>query len=308
MDNTNSKSEIVANPDDSLKANLEITKNEYKKSSFDREFRSFVKQALETINARYGTSIEIGQIRSEQVCLNRYFNIYNAMKPEEHFEYFETLYNQNRQAILNMRTDDRWIKKGKLVIQFGQGLKDLPERCKQIRIMLSDIYLIACDLQTQSEKLLDGLDEKLASDVGGKNLIRPNILMLHLFRIFYILNDSLDKEILGKIVTEMENELGVQKKTVGQEPWTNPVNQLSTLGNGVPGTNTGISSIFTMATNMMTKLGYTPPEGITPPSEAEISNVISNVFNNETTQNTIQGMFSSLQGCQDFGSAVQTIV
>lgn len=288
---------------DSTIPDEKAVKTEYKKVAFDREFRLLIKQAQETIQARYGISLELGDSRPELVCLDRYLAIYNSMTPQEHYSYFETLYNRNRNAVLNCLKDDRWIRTGRLVIQFGEGIKGMAERCKQIRIMLSEIFLIACDLQQTAERALDGIDEQIAQSAGGKDLIRPNIILLHLIRIFYHLNDGADKEILGDIVTQLENELGVIKKTVGSEPWassTPNVNQTATSG--------GLSGLFTMATNMMEKMGYKPPPGMKPPSEGEISTVINTVFNNETTQNAIQGMFTSLQGCQDFGSAVQTVV
>lgn len=270
-------------------------KAELKKTAFDREFRLFVKQSQETIQARYGMSIELGETRPELVCLNRYLSIYNGMAPHEHYGYFETLFNRNRKEILNCLKDDRWIRTGRLVIQFGDGVKGMADKCKQIRIMLSDIFLIACDLQALAEKALDGIDEQFAHAAGGKDLIRPNILLLHLMRIFYHLNDGPDKEALGAIVTQLESDLGVTKKTVDETP----VN---------PGVGGGLSSLFTMATSMMERMGIKPPANMKPPTEAEINNVINSVFNNDNTQNAIQSMFSSLQGCADFPSAVQNVV
>lgn len=283
-----------------------VVKAEFKKRAFDKEFRSLVKQAQETINARYGMSMEFGDVRPELVCLNRYLSIYNNMDPQEHFRYFETIYNRKRSEILNCLKDDRWIRTCNLVIQFGEGIRstrEIEEKRKQVRIMLSDIFLIACDLQTQAERALDGIDEKFAQAAGGKDLIRPSILLLHLLRIFYHLNDGNDKVQLGEIVTQLENDLGVPKKTVGDETWKTSLPAASS-----PAAAGGLSGLFTMATNMMEKMGYKPPPGMKPPSENEISTVISTVFNNETTQNAIQGMFSSLQGCTDFGSAVQEVV
>jgi hypothetical protein len=281
-------------------------KSEFKKKAFDREFRLLVKQAQETIQARYGMSIELGDVRPELVCLNRYVSVYNKTDPAEHYCYFENIYNRHRSNVLNCLKDDRWLRTGRLVIQFGEGMKstkELEEKRKQVRVMLSDIFLIACDLQAQAEKSLDGIDEQFAQAAGGKDLIRPNILLLHLMRIFYHLNDSADKAQLGEILTQLENDLGVPKKTVGEEPWK-VVEQASTT----PQAAGGLSGLFTMATNMMQKMGYQPPPGMKPPTETEISNVINTVFSNETTQNAIQGMFSSLNGCQDFGTAVQQVV
>src|SRR3989338_4112537 len=164
-------------------------KAEFKKLMFDREFRSLVKQAQETIQARYGMTMELGDARPELTCLNRYINIYNNMVPEEHYCYFETLYNRNRSAILNCVKDDRWIRTGRLLIQFGEGMKGMERKCELIRIMLSDIFLIACDLQDSAIKSLDVIDEAFAQAAGGKDLIRPQILLLHLTRIFYHLNE-----------------------------------------------------------------------------------------------------------------------
>lgn len=199
-------------------------KSEYKKQCFDREFRSLLKQAEETIISKYGVSIEFGNTRPELICLKRYLSIYNnkESQPQEHYCYFETLYNRKRSEILNCLKDDRWIRTGNVVIQFGDGVKTTPEleqRRRQVRIMLSDIFLIACDLQTQAEKRLDGIDESFSQDIGGKDLIRPNILLLHLMRIFYHLNDGIDKTPLGEIVTQLEDILGVNKKTVGEDPF-----------------------------------------------------------------------------------------
>ena len=281
----------------------EAVRADFKKSSFDREFRMYIKQAGETIATRHSAMIEMGDVIAEQVCLNRYLNIYNAMTPEEHFEYVETMYNRDRIGILNTRNDDSWIRKGSVVIQFGQGVRGLPEKCKQVRIMVSNIYQMACELQVQAEKRLEGLDEKYSQGAGGKDLIRPTILLLHLFRMFYYLNDGIDKPQLGAIVSAYEEELGLTKKTVGSEPWNVSSVAANALGNG-----SGLSGIFTMATTMMEKLGYKPPEGIKAPTESEITNIMTGVFNHETTQNAIQGMFTQLQGCNDFNSMVQTVV
>lgn len=300
-----------ANPSNPIPATIPVPdekaiKLEFKKKAFDREFRALIKQAQETIQARHGTTIELGEVRPELICLNRYLSIYNNMDPQEHYCYFENIFNRHRSLVLNCLKDDRWIRTGRLVIQFGEGIKsskEIEEKRKQVRIMLSDIFLIACELQSNAEKTLDGIDEKFAQDAGGKDLIRPNVLLLHLIRIFYHLTDGDDKTRLGEIVTQLENDLGVAKKTVGGEPWKAPelpANAATTTG--------GLSGLFTMATSMMQRMGFQPPPGMKPPTEGEISNVINTVFNNETTQNAIQGMFTSLQGCNDFGTAVQQVV
>lgn len=283
-------------------------KNEFKKEHFDREFRLLVKQSQETIDARYKCSIEVGQVRTELIFLNKYMAIYEKMSPQEHYSYFETIYNRNRVNILKCREDDSWIRKGKIIIQFGDGIKGMAEKCRQIKIMLSDIFLIACDLQEKAEKSLDDYGEQFSKEIGGKDLIRPNIILLHLMRIFYHLNDGMDKERLGEIVTEFENELGVSKKTAGSEPWLKSSESQQTKSTPTEGGGGGISALFNVATDMMEKMGFKPPPGIKAPNDQEIATVIKNVFQNDKTQSAMQGIFQSLQGCNDIGEAVQKVV
>lgn len=285
--------------------NNEAIKADFKREAFDKEFRSLIKQCKETITAKYGMSLEFGNSRPELICLNKYLGIYNNTKPEEHYAYLETIYNKKRTAILGTLTNDNWLRNGNLVIQFGDGIKvsrEQEERRKQIRVMLSAIFLIAVELQEHAEKVLEGIDNQFIGD-GGKDLIRPNILLLHLMRIFYHLNDGSDKAQLGNIVTQLENDLGVTKKTVGQEPWN-----MSLPNSSTPGLTGGLKGIMTMATAMMEKFGIAPPPGMTDHTEEEINNVVNNVFNNEVTQNALQGMLSSLKGAPDLNTAFQKIV
>ena len=294
-------------PEFSLVSDEKVKRSEFKKRAFDKELRALIVQSDETIAARYGPPPEFGSARQELTCLNRYFEIYQKTSPEDHYGYFETLYNRRRSDILNCLKDDRWIRTGNLVIQFGAGIKttrEMEERRQSIRIMLSDIFLIACDVQERANQSFAGVDEKFIQEAGGKDMIRPTILLLHLMRIFYHLNDSDDKAQLGAIVTQLEDDLHIKNKTV---PTNTPFN-VATETASSPAAVGGLSGLFTMATNMMQKMGYQPPPGMKPPSETEISNVISTVFNNEATQGAISGMFASLQGCGDFGSAIQEVV
>lgn len=277
---------------------------EFRHDAFDKEFRLLIKQAQETVQARYGLSLELGDVRPELICMNRYLSLYNNMTPSEHFQYFENMFNRFRTQILNTLASDIWLRNGRIAIQFGEGVKEVMERSKQIRIPISDVFVIACELQATAEKSLDGIDEKFVNGTADKDLIRPNILLLHLMRIFYHLNDGADKEALGVIVTHIENELGVPRKTVGSEPWkVQPVPPIS-----IQNAKGGLSSLFDMATGMMEKMGFQPPAGLKRPSEEEMGSVISSVFQSETTQNAMQGIFTSLQGCNDFGTAIQTVV
>lgn len=290
-----------------------------KRSAFDQEVQALIKQAQDTIVSKYPDEV-VRQLKppSELVSLNRYNTIYSSMDPVEHYKYFETIYNRKRIDILQCLKgdaskgerylDDRWIRTSNLVVQFGEGVKapsrEIEEKRKLVRLMLSDIYLIAADLQRQAEEAMSELSD-ISPNVDGKDLIRTNILMLHLMRIFYHLNDGNDKKIIGDIVTFLETELGVTKRTVGT-PTVVATAVASALGSAP--TTGGLSSLFTMATNMMEQFGLKPPAGLKPPTEQEITNVMTNVFSNEATQNALKSVITGLNGTQDFGSAIQKAV
>ncbi len=268
---------------------------------FDKELRKLISESIETINVRYKKSMELrGDIRHELYCINRYFEIYKKMNPMEHYCYFETIYNKHRINILNTLDDDSWLRNGDITIHFGEGMKSDPEieaKRKNVKILLSAIYLIACDLQQMELMSRDGLDEKFAA--ATKDELRPNIILLHLMRIFYHLHDGKDKEELVNIVDKLETQLGVTKKTK-QFLSQNDLSSAPTTG--------ALSGIFNLATDMMKKLGVNAPENLKPPTETEISDVINKVFSNDATQNAIQNMLSSMKDTKDFGSAFQQVI
>jgi hypothetical protein len=275
-----------------------------KSKAFDSEFCRFVQQARETINSRYSASISIGNVPVVLSSMERFFSLYKKMTPAEYYRYFETLYGRKRADILNWLKDDRWIRTGGIEIQFGDGIKGAKE-LREIKIMLSDVFLVAYDLRETAEKVLIGLDEEMVAAAQNKDLIRPQILMLHMMRIFYHLIEGNDKARIGDIVTQIEMDLGMETRTVNK---AEEIAQTAQAAATSPAATGGLSSLFTMATSMMEKMGYKPPPGMKPPTEGEIGNVINSVFGNPTTQNALQGMFSSLHQCQDFGSAMQTVV
>ena len=201
-----------------------------KRQAFDRCVRALIKQSRDTIHARYRPSNispdEVVMLRPEEAYLNRYERIYAKTKPEEHAVYFETLYNKHKRSILaTLRPgykedfpefsdiDDKWLIVGDLVIQYGSGTAAAAS-CGDIRIMLSEIYKIACDLQTTANNTYQGMGLAPAEWPQDLNLIRPHIILLHLMRIFYYLIDTKDKKDIGKIVSFLEDLLGMTTRTV----------------------------------------------------------------------------------------------
>lgn len=269
-------------------------------SIFDREFRLLVKCCLDIIRARYSLTASIaGNIIPEEFCTKRYLTLYNNMKPEEHFQYIESLFNRNRDSIINTIKDDTWLREGQVTIQFGEGIKEMVSRCKDVKIPISRIYNIAYALKEEAAKRFEGIDPEFTS--SSNDLIMPYRLQLHLIRLFYIVNKTGDKRVLLDIVSHLEDLLKTGDR-IGQDLPMDPV----------PSTDTapGISGLFNLATKMMEQMGYPKPAGMKPPTNEEFNHVINTVICNEQTQSVIGDMLESLQSLKgsDPNSAIQAII
>lgn len=281
------------------------TRDGLKRTKFDDEFRALIKLSKEIINDKFGVTIELGNDCQELKCIDNYMIAYNKMDAGEHFRYFESLYGRNRKGILTCLVDDHsWAQYGRIVVQFGEGLKVTDEKAierrKMMKIDISAIYLMACDLKSQSEKILSSVDEKFITEEAINEKFRPEILLLHVIRIFYILNDGADKQQLLAIVNSMEEKIFGTKKT--------DIPVITENNNVNPDVAGGLSGLFTLATGMMEKIGYKVPPNMKAPTNDQINQVVNNVFNNPTTVNAVQGIISSLNGVQNIGEAVQTVV
>lgn len=282
--------------DEQPKINLEL---------FDKEVHRLLNQSIETIKVRFGDMLAIGGDQPDLALVEKYTTVYNRMMPDEHIQHYELLFNAHRRLFLSVLDDDSFLKRGKLyvsVIQLNHGsdvrLKKLE---RDARIPISNIYKIACDVK---DAHIAAFKKYHADDSDvvdpSRDGLRPQIILLHLFRIFYHIITTEDRTAIGKIVTTLEETLGLPNRTVIQPAIT------TTAASNIA-TNGGLSSLFSMATGLMEKMGMNPPD-IKPPSESEITNIISQVFNSEHTQSAIQGMFSSLQNCDNFETAVSTVI
>lgn len=270
---------------------------------FDREFRALVKQCREVITSAHRMALELGNEPVELLYLNNYFNIYGKTQVNEHFDYFRRLYKRKRSSILNSLEDDTWLRTD-VIIQYGEGTKisrEREEQLKRVSILLSDIFVMALDLQEKATKAQEGIDPRFITP--DEDITRANKILLHLLRIFYFLNEGADRQYLAKLVQTLEKQLGAPS-VINAAPGLSGANLPGTAG-----TAGGLAGLFNMATAMMEKLGVKlPPNTIKPPNEQDIASVMNKVFNDEHTQSTMKGIIDSLQGSNDLSSALQSIV
>lgn len=208
------------------------------------------------------------------VSLNKYNKVLEQTRPEEHKEYFLKVYKRYRIPILANK-NDRWLRRNQVKVVYGDS---------KIRIMLSAIYNIACNLADEEEKRLEGLTDDAYEDCV--NLIRKDIILLHLYRVFKEFAPEADQEKLTDNIAYYEDLVGLEvskpAKSGAPAPATNPMGAIGDLLN-----------------NLVSGLNKTAQENNVSPDEIpDIGKVVNDALNNDA----IKGAFQSLMGKLSDGS------
>src|SRR5947209_2545967 len=233
-------------------------------------------------------SVNTAKTNPALAALKKYITTYNRTSPWEHIEFFMAVYQKYRSAIKIGYKNDEWLKVETVNIRYGDSKSP-------IRIPLSMIYNLACKIRDLVKEELKGLPDEMYED--KVELIYPDVFMLHLYRVFYecvIFHQNVkfkdDANEIKTIIQEIEKELKVE-----------PEAELNTTGSGMMG------GIMNMATKVMGQLGIKPPENAKLPSEQELGNVITSVFDNPNTKSVIGGIFNNLKDCTDIGQVMNKL-
>lgn len=266
---------------------------ESKNDIFDKEINALFTNAKAIIKAKDATKLKLNtnQVNPILKCLNKYIKAYELSEPDDHKEYFYNIFKKYRVPIMKGYKNDAWIKKNTIILQFGEGLENVNP---DIKIMLSSIYNMACQLRQDAEKNLDGLPDEAYENC--QELIFPDIFMLHLYRLFResLPSGNEDLSKLNTVINDIENELGITKD--------------ESIQTGQEGGSGGFGGLLNLITGILPKFGITPPEGSKLPSEKELTNVFNQLINNKETQNTISNVISSLSECQDGSQVVNKLL
>lgn len=278
--------------------NIDTQKKDFKSKKFFNEVIKLIDAICNVVKSKHGNFIP-SDAETIIDCAQAYKNIFTKMDPHEHYMYFEKLILDFRSEIVRGHIDDMWLrlKRSKpVIVQFGYNLlknKDLDndkrERLEKRRILISDAYKIALELEETTKSRIAKLGNDDINGINKVDLVYPRIILLHLYRIFYILlEDSKDKDDIADFVKKLETELSVPEKDqlVGSEPWKKP--------EPAPAASGGESSLFGMATSLMQKFGLPVPEGIKTPSNDELTGVIKQVLSSPATSNLLKGVMSSI--------------
>ena len=274
-----------------------------------RTLLNFLKKVIE-INDRRRLNLN-GQPNLVLSYLNKYAKAYSLSCNNDpngtltHIDYFLQIYKPYRTAIL--RGESSWLKLNNVYVQYGDGI---PGVRRDIRILLSDIYLMAYELRKQAEYRLEGLPDKEWETCEELNF--PDIILLHLYRIFREICPE-DKDQLSKCIIDIEDELGISHSGGGGSMLSNSNSNsggLGTLGNlgGLDKLIGPLLTTITKATSDGENGGLSDIGSLL--GKLDLSSIMSsftNTLQDPDTQASIQTTIGQLQSNPEIGKIFNNV-
>lgn len=274
-----------------------------KKISFDKEIVSLFKQFDEVMKINDLPASK----RTAPIIqfYNNYKRLYNNKdsEPSNFYGDFVNLYEKNRIPALNILNNDNWLKKNTIKIQFGDGV-NLTEKHRKYCIMLSNFYIKACEQEEEAEKRFTNPDNSNENENECFELIRRQVILLHLYRIFRLVIEKTDDHgKLDEIINDLEVNLGIKEGE--RVPCKENSKENSKDGKEQPPANP-LNGMSDMITQVLDRMGI-KSESDKKPSGEELGKVINSVFSDSNTQNALGEFVKNMQGCNDI-SQMFTIV
>lgn len=248
-----------------------------KSELFDKEMKALFAQSLEILN-------KFKKVKETELdCLNKFISIYKKLTPPEFYIYFENLWKKHKTLIL--KSDDDWLKED-VVIQLGDHREELKHKFVHHKIMVSIIYASALKLKKVADDTLKDLSDEYRQD---KDLIRPDILLLHLLRLFYITTNEKDLEPL---IQELETKLKVTNKLITASPVD---------------LNASLDAFVNTISNTMKQSGINLPDNIQIPTASQLIETINSVMNNPGIKSMVSGLTESIKNNDELAPSLESL-
>lgn len=223
-------------------------------------------------------------------CLNKYAKAYEYSCKSDingslnHVDDFVNFFKRYRKDLLKIgteRTETRniqWLKRGNVYIQFGDGVEGVS---LDIKIYLSEIYLMACEIKKTAEKKLEGLPDKEWETC--KELNYPDVLLLHLFRILRDINlGTSDSDYISAKLKDIERVLGCSENTTTNTTSSTDSSMFDTIGKMMQPLLSGLMK-SQGETGQGTNMGEMDFSKLLDPKS--LTNILSSLMNNSGAQN-----------------------
>lgn len=247
---------------------------------FDTEIKKFFDVCIKILESHGKAFMNLNPNSDSHVLRNlqRYRTIYNMTEVETHIPYFQKLFRNYRDDLLNVLRDDKWLQDDNVVIQFGEELTDadLRKRSAKRKIEISTIYKNAIQLRKSVEESLKGLPDSAHSNT--QELIYPEVFLLHLFRILSAIYPQ-NKEI-QRNVQVLEKDLGVTSARKTGHPLENIAENAKQLLSGVL------------------------PGNLKIPSNEELNQKLETAFKDPLVSETLGSTVNSLMNAKNLGEGL----
>lgn len=257
------------------------------------EFNALVKQLERILEAEAKTKPFDDETLNKK-SLTKYKAILEVTKVEEHLALLNHIYSTNRIQILASVKKDDWLKSGSVVMHYAptEALKK-----KSIKLMVSAIYNIALKLQDTAETKMVSMsdDERERFESSCHELIYPDTVLLHLYRIFSLIAPEGDKNRLKAHIKTIEQFLQI---TV-EEP-------AAAIPSIIP-SGPQLDGIIGSVTSIVQNSGMVPP-GTKLPTGDDLKKILGGILDNDQIKKGLTGVASTLQSSSDPNAAIQKIV
>jgi hypothetical protein len=247
---------------------------------FDVEIKKFFDVCTKILESHGKAFINLNPNSDSHVLRNlqRYRTVYNMTSVETHIPYFQKMFRNHRDDLLNVLREDQWLQDENIVIQFGEELEDadLRKRSAKRKIEISTIYKNALQLKKSVEESLRGLPES-AHD-NSQELIYPEVFLLHLFRILFSIYPQ--NKDLQRNIQVLEKELGVENAKRSNHP------------------------LERIAENAKSLLGGVLPGNLKLPSNEELNEKLEAAMKDPLVSETLGSTMSSLMGAKNLGEGL----
>lgn len=215
-----------------------------------------------------------------RLYLNKYSQVMDRTLPEEHEEYFMEAYRKYRIPILANK-NDKWLRKNNVQISYGGS---------KIRIMLSTIYNTACQLAEEAEKKLEGFPDTAYEECT--DLIRKDIILLHLYRIFREFAPEKDEKQLSSAIRKIEEILGLDsEEDVSKDS-----------SSSLAGAMNPLADLSKLASTIVSGLNTTAAENnISPDEMPDLGKVIGSVFENDALKGIMKTLMNAVSSGTESG-------
>lgn len=212
--------------------------------------------------------------------LKKYQQCFSKTEPDEHKPFIEKMFQRHRDKFLRWNSaTDGWVRDSNIAIIYGDGVEGTSGTA---RIPVSYLYRLAADLKIDTEAKLISSNAPDHQWEGAKELIYPDIILLHLFRSVYLsISDEADKDALSKHIFQVEDILS---------PPTTPPPLASPQGTQDMGELANVASSVASQVVGGIASSFQPPGSKQPlPSPQDIGKIVNGIFNSPG----IKGMISS---------------